>query len=175
MLDHLSLVRGIIVRRHGFWHHSPHFLGLNFRPWFKLEVLKVFLICCLGFEFMRLVLRKADHVRWPLRSYFFQHFVMLPQFFLLLFGERLFVRGLSFEWKRIEWVLRGFLVENIILTISPVWESLRVRGVTQNRFILILRNPYLLLYRLCLKVLEISFISGVRFNFMGVDNFRLFF
>ena len=80
---------------------------------------------------------------------------MLPEFTLLLFGERLLVGGFAFEWQRIVGVLRGFLVEDIVLPVAPVGESLRVRGVTQYGLIFILCDSYFLLFRLCLKVLEI--------------------
>jgi len=47
---------------------------------------------------------------------------MFPQFSLLLFSEILFIIGFSFEWQRVEWILRMLLMEDIIGSILPIRE-----------------------------------------------------
>jgi hypothetical protein len=175
MLHQLSVIRSLEMTWHSFWHNRSHFLSLYLRPWLQFEPLIIFLICCCTIKLVRFVLGETDHVRAPLRSNFFEHLVMLPKLSLLLLCERLFVWRFTFKRQRIVWVLRSFLMENIVLPITPVWEGFRVWGMSKNWFIFVLSHSYFLLLWLCFVGLEIGFVSCAWFNFVRVYNFWFLF
>jgi len=51
----------------------------------------------------------------------------------LFLGETLFIVGFSFEGKGVEWILGMLLVEYVFVSISPVWISVLVGGLSENR------------------------------------------
>ena len=80
---------------------------------------------------MRLVLAQTYHVGALANG--FEHFVVFSQFFLLFLGEILFVRRFTFEWQRVEGVLRVLFVENVVLAIFPVGEVFLIGGLGYDR------------------------------------------
>ena len=66
---------------------------------------------------------------------------LLPQLFNLLVSVGLLIASNSTEWQRIHWVLRLFLVENIIISISPIRKSCLVTSCKLNWFFI--RNLFL--------------------------------
>lgn len=100
---------------------------------------------------------------------------MLSQLFLLFLCEVLLITRLSFKWKRVEWVLRMFLMEYIILTIFPIWECLRVSTLSNYRFLFSVGSFRTSLLWLHLKIFICVVAGSSSFHFMRVDNFRFFF
>ena len=128
MLDKFFFIKSIEMRWHCLWNYWFYLLSLNLRSSLQFEILEVLLICSFALEFQRLILTHCDD--WFSLSDWFQHVVMFSQFSLLLLSEILLVIRISFEWQRVEWVLRMFFMENIIVTILPIWETFLIKWLT---------------------------------------------
>jgi len=135
MFHKFFLVEGVEMSWKGFRYYWVHYLCLNFRSTYKFETLISSLIGGLALELQRFVLFEANYLSWALvtSSYFSQHLIMLFKLQHLFFGKTLFIVGFSFEGKGVEWILGMLLVEYVFVSISPVWVSVLVWGLGENR------------------------------------------
>ena len=176
MRDELLLVVGVKVSGHCLGEDWAHLLGVYFRSTLKLEPLVSFHVSCLALESVRLVLRKSDScgasTAFP---NLLKHFIVLSKSFLLFLGEILFVTRLSFKWKRVERILRMLLMENVTLSIFPIWKSFRICALSNNGFSLCVSLPHKFFLRLNFEILICIVTGGSRVHFMRIDNFRFFF
>lgn len=141
MLDKLLLIKCIKMRGHRLGKNRAHLLSVHLGSALKLEALVSLHIGRLTLESVRLVLREAYH-RGAVVADGLQHFVVFSQFSLLLLGEILLVRRLTFEWQRVEWVLWVLLMENVVLTIFPVGEVFLVGRLAYDGFFLVVSLFY---------------------------------
>lgn len=128
MLYIIISIRCIKVRSYCLWENRFNLLSLYLWLAIKFKSFVSVLIGCLRFKSQWLVLGESNCV-WTL-SNFPKHFVVLFQFLLLFFSEILFVNCISLERKWVKWVLRVLFMENISLTILPIWETLRIATQT---------------------------------------------
>ena len=128
MLDEVLLVKCLKVALDGLRFDWLHRLSLNLRSCDEFETLISILIGSLRFKRHRFVGLESNNIS-SLGANLTdsrQHLVVLFQFLRLLLGETLSVRRLAFEGKGVEWILRLLFVENILVTILPVWECFLV-------------------------------------------------
>ena len=124
MLHEVLLVKCLEVALNRLRLDGLNRMSLNLRPGGKFESLIGILVGGFGFEGHWFVRFQGDNV--SIISYLtdtFQHFVVLPQFLILLLGETLRIRGLTLERQRVDWVLRLLFVEDVLVSILPVGEG----------------------------------------------------
>ena len=100
---------------------------------------------------------------------------MLPQLFLLLLREILRIVRLTFERQWVEWILWMFLVEDVSLSVSPIWEIFHVWWLSKNRFALVIEALNWLLLRYDSKVLVCVIWSRSHVHSMWINDLCLFF
>ena len=173
VLYEFFLIECLEVRWHCLWNYCFDLLCLNFRSSLQFKILVVLLVGRFTFEFKRLILAHRDQ-RFAL-TYLFQHFIMLSKFSLLLLSIVLLVIWSPLEWKRVEWILRVLLVENIVVTILPVREAFLVKWLTHYWFWIIVWSSDLFLFWFELEWFVGASISCIHVHFVWIDNFSLFF
>lgn len=100
---------------------------------------------------------------------------MLPKFSLLFFGEALLIIRLTFEWQRIERILRVLLVEYVAVTVPPIWETLHIRRLSKYWLSFIVVFFELLFLRNNLKILIGLPRRGTHVHLVRIDYFCLLF
>ena len=173
MLNEFFFIECLEVGWHCLWNYCFNLLRLNFRSCLQFKILVVLLVGCFTFEFKWLILAHGN--QWFAFAYLFQHFIMLFQFSLLLLCKVLLVIWRSLEWKRVKWVLRVLFVENIIVTILPVWEAFLIKWLTHYWFRIIVWSSDLFLLWFELEWFIGASISCIHVHFMWIDNFSLLF
>jgi len=177
MLYKLLFVKCIKMRGKCFWYHRIYYLCLNFRSIYKFESLICALICCLTLELQWLVLFQTNDLSWSWIACtdFSQHFIMFFKLLHLFFSKTLLVIWFTFKWKRIKWILWMFLMENIFITISPIWECILIWWLCQYWLAIIVVFSYFLFLRLNLKEFKSIFCSCFHVHFMRVYYLCFFF
>jgi len=129
MLHEFLLIECVVMTWQSFRDYGFYLLSLHLWSAYELEAFIILLIGSLTFENKRFVSLQGDNVGTApalFLSYLSQHLIVFSKLPLLLFIVVHSVTRITFEWKRIEWVLRMLLMENITLTVFPIWIVLHI-------------------------------------------------
>ena len=172
MVHECLTVRSIKMWWERFGKNSSNLLCLDLWLALQPECLICTLVCSFSSKLMWLVSGQSNDGTWVPDG--LQHFILLFQFLLLFIIVAYIVTWLTLERKWVEWVLRSFLMIDIILTIVPVRERLGVCRLVHHRLDLYLCVSHILFNWRHIKSGVILSINCSCFNSMRIYNFGLF-
>lgn len=125
---------------------------------------------------MRFVLGETDHRgTFSALTDWLLHFVVLPKLSLLFLCEGLLVARLTLKGKRVEWVLRMLLMENVILPVFPIWKIFSVSACSDYWFLFCISLFYKSFFWLNLEIFVSVITSSPCVHFMRIYDFRFLF